>query len=154
MKGYSALLEKQPDNKHYALNLAISQINSGAAEQGVNGLFRLNLDFPDDKNIRRAIAWGQMFLCKPSQAEPIYDDLLASAEAEDADYLNAGYCKWFVGKVSAAADLFKMYVQKTVTRDSVSVVTIAAAFADDLPLLTRNNISDTDIRLMEDIVDS
>ncbi len=154
VKGYSALLEKQPDNKHYALNLAISQINSGAAEQGVNGLFRLNLDFPDDKNIRRAIAWGQMFLCKPSQAETIYDDLLASAEAEDADYLNAGYCKWFVGKVSAAADLFKMYVQKTVTRDSVSVVTIAAAFADDLPLLTRNNISDTDIRLMEDIVDS
>lgn len=146
VKGYSMLLEKHPDNRHDALNLAISQINCGDVEQGVNGLFRLNLDYPDDKNIRRAIAWGQMLLCKSAQAEPIYDDLLSSAEAENADYLNAGYCKWFVGKVAAAADLFKTYVQK----ESVS---LADAFAQDLSLLTRNSISNIDIKLMTDIID-
>jgi tetratricopeptide (TPR) repeat protein len=149
---YAQLLEKYPYKQNYLINYCISLINNDKAEDGVNRLFKLYYDLPNDDNIKRAIGWGQMFLRKPEQAVKIYDELLAHDIPEDADYLNCGYCKWFVGDITGASEMFKTYLAFVNTNDNPNPVLISDEFKKDSRLLDKNGISDTEVKLMIDIV--
>lgn len=152
-KCYGKLLELQPNNRKYALNLSVSQINNDDVEAGVNRLYKLDYEYPKDKNIMRALCWGQMSLCKPKLAEKKYDELLASDTPEAVDYLNAGYCKWFIGKIADAVQLLKTYLSLANSHTSgVDKILIADEMRSDHYLLDKNGIADVERKLMIDIV--
>lgn len=102
---YEALLELQPDNRSYALYLAISQINNREVEKALKILFKLNYDSPKDLNVKRAMAWAELWMKNITQAYKLYNDILSDEHHVMADALNAGYCNFFKGEVEASVQL-------------------------------------------------
>lgn len=149
---YKRLLEAQPDNRSYALNLCISQIKNHETEEGMNGLYKLSFDYADDQDVKRTLAWGLMATKKLVAAEKIYDGLLKASQPVNADYLNAGYCKWFIRKVPEAVQLFKTYLSLANKNESTAPVSIAEEMDNDMMLLANNGISNVEQKLMIDIV--
>lgn len=141
---YAKLCKLKPGSRGYTLNLCISQVNNDHASDGVAGLYKLNYEYLSDKNIKRALGWGQMNLGKFDIADKLYAELLAADKPLAMDYLNAGYCKWFMGKTRDAASMFKAYLS--------SGQDLGSEFSKDARLLGKNGISEVDVKLMVDIV--
>ncbi len=147
---YQKLNELKPDSRQYLLNLCISQINVGSPEEGINGLYRLDYEAPDNLNVKRALAWGLLVQHNVEQAERVYDKLLASGKCMAADYLNAGYCKWFAGQLDVAVKYFREYRKGVAEeKDSLSLVEV---FKGDAKLLSQYGIGDTDMKVLADII--
>lgn len=102
---YTALLQLQPNSRSYALYLAISQINNGKAEEAVKLLFKLNYNAPEDLNVKRALAWAELWMKNLTQAHKLYADILHDEKRVTADLLNAGYCNFFEGAVQQSVQL-------------------------------------------------
>lgn len=109
---YAQLSRKQPDKAYYKLNLAIALINDGKAEDAVRTLYELYYLDAQNMDVKRALAWGQMCLKHLDQASKLYDEILDADQKSAADYLNAGYCRWFQGNLQEAVDLFRLYIKK------------------------------------------
>ncbi len=101
-KCYTSLLALQPDNRNHALYLAISQINNGETEKAIKLLFKLQYNDPEDLNVKRAMAWAELWMKNLVQARKLYDDILKDDNHVAADSLNAGYCYFFEGEVNLA----------------------------------------------------
>lgn len=72
-----------------------------------------------------------------------------SDEAENGDWLNAGYCQWFMGNTSEAAMLFKTFMKKC---KDAKCNSIDDDFSNDMDILADHGISKIDIRLMADLL--
>ena len=144
---YQQLCEQHPDNRTYELHLAIAQMNNGHLRQGMDILYRMHYEDEGNNSVRRALAWGLMLEGNLEQAEKHYDVLLDNAQR--ADYLNAGYCHWFAGNVSRAAELFKRYVAPD-TIDARMI--LSQDFLNDQELLKLYKKGDVDQTIMIDIV--
>lgn len=144
---YERLSLIYPDNRRYQLNQSISMMNQGKLEDGLNILYKQNYNYPQDRNILRALAWGLMANAKAEKAEKIYDELLLSGSTVPADYLNGGYCKWFLNNVSEAVILLKTFMEK-----SKSFQSLSDAFTSDHILLEANCITRIDENIMCDLV--
>ena len=144
---YQQLREQHPDNRTYELHLAIAQMNNGHLRQGMDILYRMHYEDEGNNSVRRALAWGLMLEGNLGQAEKHYDVLLDNAQR--ADYLNAGYCHWFAGNVSRAAELFKRYVAP----DAIDArMILSQDFLNDQELLKLYKKGDVDQTIMIDIV--
>lgn len=99
---YATLLDLQSFNKNYALFMAISQINNGEAEKAIQLLFKLHYVSPEDLNVKRAMAWAELWRKNLVQAHKLYEDILKDDKHVAADSLNAGYCYFFEGEVEMA----------------------------------------------------
>ena len=150
-KQYALLTERQPENKHYQLNLSIARINNNKIDEGVKLLYKLNYENPDDMNVMRALGWGLMMQKNVQQAEGIYDSILAQPKHEAMDCLNAGYCKWFAGKVNEAVTLFHEFVGKVDNEKDVATL-MREAFGNDKALLHLYEIKNADMAIMADVV--
>lgn len=151
---YKRLLESDGENnERVLLNLALSLINNNEIEEGMNHLFKLNYDHPENLTVQRSLAWGYLRQEKPQQAETIYARLLANQNRIPADYLNAGYCKWVLANVTDAISLFRQYealrndVDKTSTHLSLYNI-----FASDSQLLSQYRIGKIEQHIMTDLV--
>ncbi len=150
---YKWLADHYPDNRSYALNLAISLINYGNAEEGVKTLFRLVYEYPDDLNIKRAMAWGQLWLKDIEQADKLYGEILSGTDQAPADYLNAAYCKWFMGNIVEAVGLMKNYLDATPHGDGYDPrYLLFYKLATDSDILEKYEVPDVDRKLMVDLV--
>ena len=149
-KAYQQLARLKPDNLRYRLSLSISQINNGHEDTGVSGLYKLNYEYPDDLNVMRALAWGLMSIYKNEQADAIYQKLLDVEKPMQMDYLNAGYCKWFLGQHSESIHLFKSFVAETGSEDSRG--RIDSEFRKDRNIFDLNHISSTERKIIIDLV--
>lgn len=147
MAEYETLCRMSPDNLSYQMGRCVVSLWTDKIGEGVNKLYELSFNYPDNLDIQRALAWGLLVQGKPRQAEAIYDRLLHGRQHEAADYLNAGYSKWFQRKVSDAVMLFRNYVADG-RHD------IAKALADDGDLLTACHIGAVERYIMIDIVSS
>lgn len=149
---YAGLALGYPDNRHYALNLAISQICSDKVKEGMASLFRLAYEMPDNENVKRALAWGHLLEGKPEKAESIYDALTQSEGSLASDHVNAGYAKWFQRRVAEAVDAFRSYLQVCKEREGREV-SLGKEFKADAPLLSQYGIGEVEQRIMCDLVD-
>ena len=150
-KQFALLAERHPDNRHYQLHLSIAKINNHNVEEGVKLLYKLNYENPDDMNVMRALGWGLLMQKNIPQAEGIYDSILAKPKHEAMDNLNAGYCKWFAGKVEEAIALFHDFAQKAVSEKDLATL-MREAFENDKVLLDEYGIRNADKSIMADIV--
>lgn len=148
-KHFARLAELQPDNHHNLLNLSIAQINNHKAADAVKLLYRLNYEDANNLNVMRALGWGLLVGKNLEQAETTYDALLEKSRHNPMDCLNAGYSKWFAGKIEEAVSLFRRYTAKANTE---APTTIGEAFNNDQALLQAYGISHADKAIMADIV--
>lgn len=149
---YQALLRAHPERRNYALFLAISQINSGQAEEASRLLFKLNYNYPDDQNVKRALAWAQMWMKKLQQAHKIYAELLSSSDAMSTDLLNAGYCHFFEGKVKDAVCLISRSLNKGSSQETKEKG-IREEVNQDKALFDSYGIPEADRKILCDLVD-
>ena len=150
-KQFALLAERHPDNRHYQLHLSIAKINNHNVEEGVKLLYKLNYENPDDMNVMRALGWGLLMQKNNPQAEGIYDSILSKPKHEAMDSLNAGYCKWFAGKVEEAVALFHDFARKAESEKDLATL-MREAFENDKALLDEYGIRNADKSIMADIV--
>ena len=142
---YRRLCTLCPDNASYQIRLGICLLWTEKADEGLQKLYELDFSYPDNTDVKRALAWGLLLLGKAKKAEETYDRILTKGEDAAQDWLNAAYSKWFQGKVSDAVILLKNYKAKS-TQD------LRKAFDNDSQLFLIYGITNSDIRIMLDLV--
>ena len=147
---YERLYKQAPGNAAMTLNYCIAISKAGDYEKAINLLYRLDIEHPDHTPIIRVLAWALMGLGKYEQAEKAYNRVLESNDAETGDSLNAGYCQWFIGNTAKAINLFKKFL--ATKKSDHRNYGIAKELTDDHDFLISHGISETDIRLMTDII--
>ena len=96
------------------------------------------------------MAWGLLVQGSLEQADKLYDSLVSDAENTAADFLNAGYCKWFGNRVEAAVGLFCRYLD--LLKETTPKHALLNDFKSDAELLKANGIGRTEQLIMEDLV--
>lgn len=115
---YTALLEATPDNFTYQLCLATCQANLGRAEEALKTAYRLDYEYPDDKAVRRLLAWALTISAQYDKADDIYTALTLPEDAATQDLLSHGLCKWAAGSPRAASVLIARYLRHTAKIDT------------------------------------
>ena len=113
LETYDQLLMICPDKKSYRLNFAVSLTNLGRYDEALKDLYRLDYEYPDDKNVNRVLAWTLVCEGKYEAADKIYDQLLTASNVHPDDLLNYGYSLWFSGHIDEAADCFHRFLKET-----------------------------------------
>ena len=140
LAAYDQLLTIQPEKKHYLLNRAVCQTNTGRYAEALKDLYRLNFELPDDATVNRVLAWTLTCDEKYEQAEKIYAQLLTSQTLPD-DLLNYGYCLWLGGHVDEAADCFHRYLKETEQKKTFII-------ENELALLREKGITEPEMQMM------
>ena len=148
---YEELLHRHPDNRSIALNLAISQINSDNAGEGMKQLFRLDYENEGDLNVKRALAWGHLWLKHLDEADALYREILMNKACNASDYLNAGYCNWFAGRVDMAITLIKQSVAAS-GNALKSTDDIMRQFEKDMPLIEKYEVGNIEQKMVAELV--
>lgn len=151
-KHYRAMLALHPDNRNCALYLSVSLLNCGKADEARQMLFKLHYEHPDDLNVKRALAWAELWMKNTQQAYSIYTTLLASDKRVATDSINAAYCCWFEGRIDEAVRLMAggMAAYKASPRQAT---TIREQLAADKALLDRYEVDEADRKIMADLVE-
>ncbi|MBQ7422825.1 MAG: hypothetical protein IJV27_11905 [Prevotella sp.] len=143
---YGKLHELYPQNIVHSLNYCIVLLKLGRIDESVSELYRLDYESPDNKNVKRALAWGLLWQSKLDAAKKEYDVLLNEEKCTKEDFLNAGYCQMFMGQISNAVELFKKYVSINSKKE------LNIEFKKDADLINSYGISDADLQLILDLV--
>lgn len=150
---YRILHDNDQQNKTVALNLCVALSKAKKYSDAINLLYRLDIEQPDSSAVKRVLAWTLLGMEKYDQAEKEYSRLTSADDAENGDWLNAGYCQWMKGNTVEAIKLFGKFMK---SRRDVSLnkkYRISEEFANDKDFLNDHGINDTDILLMSDLVD-
>lgn len=150
-KLYERLHEQLPDNSGVALNLAIAQINSDNAESGMKILFKLDYETPGNINVKRAMAWGYLWMIRPEQADKLYQEILDNKACNASDYLNAGYANWFQGRVDTAIAIIRQSVAASdnIIKDAVDLM---RQFDKDTALINKFSIGEAEQKMVAELV--
>jgi len=148
---YSTLLKLFPNNKNFNINHCITLLKTNRINEAIEVLYRLDYENPDDLNIKRVLAWGLLWQNRLEQAKKEYAKVLANAKPKKEDYLNAGYCAWFMGDITYAIELFKLFVSQDIAEGNNSI--LDKVFAEDYDIIHKYSITSTEIQLMIDLVE-
>lgn len=148
---YFKLTQLNPDNKNTLLYYSIALLNDGQTKKALENLYRLNYEEPGNLDITRALAWGSVLDKNLKQAESLYDKLLAQPEPLDADLFNAALCKWAGNQHRKAVQLFVRYLKERKNKDNNSFY---GQIKRETLFFSTYDITNTDVKLMADIVDS
>ncbi len=150
---YGELHYFEPDNTNIALNYCVAMSKAKQYDQSVNLLYKLNLELPSSASVTRVLAWTLMGCNKLEQAWNEYNKLLTGNDAETGDWLNAGYCQWFMGNTGKAAEMFAKFMKKKQGAEdySGSQSSIYKEFCNDYDVLKEHGITITDMRIMSDL---
>lgn len=153
LTAYRLLKTRQPENRSQELNECIALLKLGRADEAMDILHRLHYEDAANDNVRRVLAWGLMCQGRLEQAAAEYQKLLGEDCAIE-DLLNAGYCQWFLGRVEQAMELFATYVRRLNSHEDLTIVwqMLEDAFAEDIALIRSRGITNTEVRLMLDLV--
>lgn len=147
---YEQLHQRHPEHRNLALNLAISQINSDNADAGMKLLYRLDYENEGEINVKRALAWGHLWQKHLEQADALYQEILTHKTCNASDYLNAGYCNWFAGRVDLAITLIK---QSAAASENVmkNAEDIMRQFEKDRALIDKYDIGDIEQKMVAEL---
>ncbi len=147
---YEQFHQRYPEHRNLALNLAISQINSDNADAGMKLLYRLDYENRGEINVKRALAWGHLWLKRLEQADALYQEILTHKTCNASDYLNAGYCNWFAGRVDLAITLIK---QSVAASENVmkSTEDVMRQFEKDKVLIDKYDIGEIEQKMVAEL---
>lgn len=138
------------DENHVFLSAPI--FTHAMADEARQMLFKLHYEHPDDLNVKRALAWAELWMKNTQQAYSIYTTLLASDKRVATDSVNAAYCCWFEGRIDEAVHLMAggMAAYKSAPRQTL---TVREQLAADGALLDRYEVDEADRKIMADLVE-
>src|SRR5574344_258211 len=168
LETYEKLLKLCPNKKLYLLNTAITHIYKGIQERnmdkgfllsgkvedyggkedvedGMKILFRLNYEEPDHVNVMRALAWGYLQTKGNSESFAMLRKINDLGRCKAEDYLNMGYCQWFLNMPKNAVESFRRYMSMNVD------ASLKNAFSEDSYLIDMNGIKWSEQSIMLDI---
>ncbi|MBO7140264.1 MAG: hypothetical protein J6W19_06830 [Prevotella sp.] len=149
LTSYEKLMKLMPDHTGYMLNAAICMTNLEHNEDALRLLYKLDYEQPDNRKVKRVLAWTLTMSQRYEQATKAYQQLLAADTPEPVDMLNYGYCLWFQGAVAQAIVQFKQFLLNNGDDD----YDLEQEFmGSEHSLLAAHNISDTEINLMLDTI--
>lgn len=148
---YSTLTKYFPDNKNFKLNHCITLLKTDRADEAMETLYKLDYENPNDLNIKRVLAWGLLCQNKLEQAKKEYTKILADAPPKKEDYLNAGYCAWFMGDIAHAIELFRLFTNEDI--DGRDNRLLEHVFSEDHDIIHKYGITYPEIQLMIDLVE-
>ena len=146
---YMLLVEQHPDYIFYQVSACLAKMEQGKFEEASQWLYKLYYENPDDNNVMRTLAWGQLNLGKVDQATELYDKLLKRQPVK-TDYLNMGYCQWMKNRLAEAQDFFKKYLQSI--KGDKRALSLLASFRKDAQLLATYGKQIGEQHLMNDAV--
>ena len=149
---YSRLIEEGSVSMRSQLLLAIAKLHLGKIEEGIQLIYKLDIEQPDNLYVKRALAWGLLLQGKCERAEAIYTKILQREDVQGDDYFNAGYAKWFIRKMDEAVDCFRKCIKNTGQETDNENDFLVKRFAEDEKLLNARGISLTEQKLMCDLV--
>lgn len=138
MEAYDDLLLLYPDHPNYLLNKAVCLVNLEDYEEALKLLYRLNYEQPDNDQVWRVLAWTHLCCHQLEQADKLYQRLTAVDDVYHEDWMNAGYCCWFLGRIDEAIHCFRASLRNGDT----------TFFSFDHDLLEDYGISATQFKLM------
>lgn len=142
-KLYDKVFEINHDEKiSHKIKHCVALFHTGRLAEGVNELFRLTFECPDDMDVVRALAYGLMMQGKVAQALKSYAGLLEKSPVE-TDRLYAAYCHMHQKEWGRAIGLLRQYANGKRER-------LGTAFAGDHALLASLGICDADLQIIED----
>lgn len=140
---YDKVFEVNPDEKtSHKIKHCVAMFHTGRLAEGVNELFRLTFEFPEDMDVVRALAYGLLMQGKVVQALKSYTALIEKSPV-GTDRLYAAYCHMHQKEWGRAIGLLQRYANGKRER-------LAKAFADDQALLALLGVSDADLQILED----
>jgi len=151
---YEELYSLDPSNKSATLNYSIALAKNKQYDEAAKLLYKLTFESENDINVTRVLAWTLMGQGKLEQADKEYAKLLASPDTETGDYLNAGYCRWFMQDLAKAIQLFRKFIDVSDSLHSDNMpVDIEEEMLKDRDILEDHGINDIDFNLMVDLVE-
>lgn len=114
-------------------------------DEALREFFKSDYLSPGNLSASRAIAWCSVLTGKIPQARKYYGKIIA-AEPRPDDYVNAGHAAWIDGDMQGAASLYS-HTSKSMEPDD-----FCRKFEADTAVLATYNISEEDMRLMEDLI--
>lgn len=148
---YKRIMELDPKNKVASLNYCIALVKNSNYEEAIQPLYKLDFENPNTPSVKRVLAWALMGQFQLEQAEAEYDWLLGCDDVETGDWLNAGYCQWFMGNAVNAMTMFEEFHKRSKAAGRSKAIEEAMMGEDDI-ILGRHGISEVDVKLMLDIV--
>lgn len=150
---YKELYGIDKSNKAVALNFSIALAKSKQYDEAASLLYKLNFENESDMNVARVLAWTLMGQGKLEQADKEYKKILDSSDTETGDYLNAGYCRWFMQDLEGAIELFRRFIDVSNTLNPKNYpIDIEEEMEKDRDILRDHDISDVDFNLMTDLL--
>ncbi len=143
------LVNELPNNKKFVFDYATALLKLGEAETAANYVYKLSFEMPRHPDVMRLEAWLYLLRKQPEKAQRIYNQLIESKDLNIVeDYLNAGYCAWFLDDWHEAVPRFKRFVEgtgkdKTILREN---------FAEDAHILDLYAVDEIDRYIMVDLV--
>lgn len=101
---YKRLCQISVDNFTYNLRLSVAMLSLGKIVEALPLLYKLDFQYPNNRNVSRAMAWAQLLNGEPEKAFTRYELLLKAPSAIPADSLNAAYAAWVTGRYQQAAE--------------------------------------------------
>ena len=120
------------------------------SDESMDVLFRLLYENGEDTLVKRILAWALLTKGDHDKAWRYYTDLIECDNPKADDFLNGGYCQWIRNNIADAVELFRTYMEKcdyTITQEK-----LIETFNNDRNILHSNEISNTDILVMADMV--
>lgn len=148
-KWYGIIYNEDNSSKTNALNYCVALSKAEKYAEAINLLYKLDIEYPDSISVIRVLAWNLMGMNKLQQAEKEYKRITKSNEAENGDWLNAGYCQWFIGNISEAINMFKTFMSFQNKNQSYNLYD---EFSKDRSFLLSHGIDEIDMLLMTDLM--
>lgn len=101
---YKRLCQISVDNSTYNLRLSVALLSLGKMDEALPLLYKLDFQYPNNRNVLRAMAWAQLLNGEPEKAFTRYELLLKAPSTIPADSLNAAYAAWVTGRYQQAAE--------------------------------------------------
>lgn len=106
---YRRFCHENPNNFTCTLKLVVSLLNIGEIEEALPLLYKLDFEYPDNRNVSRALAWALLIHKEPEKSLTRYNKLLSMTSALSTDYLNGAYANWATGHIEVTTDCFARY---------------------------------------------
>lgn len=150
---YGRLYKLDTENKTVTINYSIVLAKVKRYDEAANLLYKLTFENDSSSNLVRILAWTLMGQDKLDAASREYDKLLNSPDTETGDYLNAGYCHWFMQDIPGAVKLFHRFIDVSNSIDPQKPkINIVEEMNKDRDILLDHGVGNVDFNLMTDLL--
>ncbi len=146
---YRHIQNRKPSNSNL-LKMAYCMLYTNQVEEAMEILYKLDYENPNNNDVVRSLAWGNMLRENFDSAIALYQKLQTlPGGASVEDVYNTGLCYWLKGNMAKSCEFFKEYNDKKGKKDP----SLFEKIDSDYHLLEKHGINYGDLYLMRDSIE-